>query len=135
MLDASNVTIETPRDHQLSHGIKLEREYLSQLGYRLGQCAEKLVCLALQDARRMAARSPTRPMHETSCEWAYFIGALTPALAHTEMVTKGVGCAFKGEGVETSMALAQALCQELEKMNDVLQNRPHQNILKEGSFL
>ena len=70
----------------LSHALKLEREYLFQLGSILGQCAEKLICLALQDARRMSAR--TTPTAETAHQWAYFIGALTPALDHTEIESK-----------------------------------------------
>lgn len=87
MLDASNVMNEARRDQPLSRALKLEPEYLFQLGSVLGQCAEKMVCLALQDARRVAARSYTlKP--ENPHEWAYFIGAMTPALDHTEMETK-----------------------------------------------
>ena len=88
MFDASNVTRELQGDQPLSNALALEREYLLQLGTNLGHCAEKLVCLALQDARRMLARSSTKPMRETALEWAYFIGALTPALVHTEIDTK-----------------------------------------------
>lgn len=121
MLDASNVRSETWSDQPLSQTLNLEREYLFQLGSTLGQCAEKLVCLALQDARRMAASSSSISKPENLQEWAYFIGALTPALDHTEMDKKGVGCAFSGDGAETSKALAQALRQEMEKMKTVLQ--------------
>ena len=88
MLDASNVNSGLQRNQPLSNALALEREYLFQLGTSLGRCAEKLVCLALQDARRMSARSPTRPMRESARDWAYFIGALTPALVHTEIDTK-----------------------------------------------
>ena len=93
MLDSSNVMDELSQRDQLplSHALNLEREYLFQLGSTLGQCAEKLVCLALQDARRMATRSSLSSSVSTSesfHEWAYFIRAMTPALDHTEMETK-----------------------------------------------
>jgi hypothetical protein len=85
MLDASHIINESPRDQQLSQALILEREYLLQLGSSLGECAEKLVCLSLQEARRMSSKP------ENSREWAYFIRAMTPALDHTEIETK-VSC-------------------------------------------
>jgi len=125
MLDSSNVMDESSQRDQLplSHALNLEREYLFQLGCTLGQCAEKLVCLALQDARRMATRSSLSSSVSTSesfHEWAYFIRAMTPALDHTEMETKGVGCAFSGESAEGSKSMAQALRQEMDKMKTFL---------------
>lgn len=67
---------------------KREREYLAQLGDILGRCAEKLVCVALQDARRRALMLSEAATPENKYQWAYFIGALTPALDHTEIETK-----------------------------------------------
>ncbi|KAL3775657.1 hypothetical protein ACHAW5_008127 [Stephanodiscus triporus] len=116
MLDASHVMndwrVERP---PLSRALMLERDYLVRLGISLGRCAEKLVCLALLDALRMAARSPYASKPEYTHQWAYFIGALTPALDHTEMETKGIGCA-SGYDVEASMTMARGLRREMEKM-------------------
>lgn len=67
---------------------KRERECLAQLGDILGRCAEKLVCLALQDARRRALMLSEAATPENKYQWAYFIGALTPTLDHTEIETK-----------------------------------------------
>lgn len=89
MLDASHVVNDWRGGRPpLSRALKLERDCLVRLGISLGQCAEKLVCLALLDALRMAARSPYASNPEYTHQWAYFIGALTPALDHTEMETK-----------------------------------------------
>jgi len=115
MLDFSHVD-KSRWDYPLSHALKLEREYLLQLGSCLGQCAEKLVCLAIQDARRMAAIRSQSPSGIPKSEWAYFVGAMAPALDHTEMENKGVGCAFDDERSEGSIHMARALRQELEKM-------------------
>lgn len=79
---------------------KRELEYLIQLGEILGRCAEKLVCLALQEARRMASRPSAADTPENTYQWAYFVGALTPTLDHTEIET---------QGTESSIAMAQAL--------------------------
>jgi hypothetical protein len=89
----SNIMDESLRRNQrpLSDALDLERDYLVKLGSTLGQCAEKMVCLALQDARRMASRSSLSPgisKSETLNQWSYFITAITPALDHTEMETK-----------------------------------------------
>merc|ERR1711957_1076105 len=94
----------------LSTALDLERDYLVELGSTLGQCAEKLVCLALQDARRMASSfslSPSMSKSQVFKQMAYFIEAMAPALDHTEMETKGVGCALSGESTEGSMSMAQ----------------------------
>ncbi|KAL7539868.1 hypothetical protein ACHAXR_012321 [Thalassiosira sp. AJA248-18] len=120
LFDASNVMDESWRGQPLSHALKLEREYLFQLGSSLGRCAEKLVCLALQDARRMATRPPSISQPESSHQWAYFIGAMSPALDHTEMETKGVGCAFGGKSAEASMSMAQSLRQEMDNMKSCM---------------
>ena len=89
--------------------LQLEKEYLLELGSCLGRCAEKLVSLALQDARRMSE-------YKNDQEWAYFVGAMTPALDHTQVETKGVGCLFDDAIVEKNRLNAQALRQEIEKM-------------------
>lgn len=114
MMDASSVVNNSRTDQPLSHALKLERDYLVELGSLLGRCAEKLVCLALQDARRMSKVSS--PVHEAARQWAYFVGALTPALDHTEIESKGVGCSFAGGSAESAMAMAQALRQEMKKV-------------------
>jgi len=93
----------------LSQSLQLEKEYLVEVGSCLGQCAEKLISLALQDARRMSE-------YANDQEWAYFIGAMTPALDHTQVESKGVGCLFDDTNTEASKLNAQALRQELEKM-------------------
>ena len=69
----------------------LERNYLVDLGSTLSQCAENLVCLALQDAQRMASSSslsPSTSKAEVFKEMAYFIEAMAPVPDHTEMETK-----------------------------------------------
>ena len=93
----------------LSQSLQLEKEYLYELGSHLGQCAEKLISLALQDARRMSD-------YENDQEWAYFVGAMTPALDHTQVESKGVGCLFDDTNTQASKLNAQALRQELETM-------------------
>jgi hypothetical protein len=93
----------------LSQSLQLEKEYLVEVGSCLGKCAEKLISLALQDARRMTE-------YENDQEWAYFVGAMTPALDHTQVESKGVGCLFDDTNTEASKLNAQALRQELEKM-------------------
>ncbi|KAL7435715.1 hypothetical protein ACHAXM_004800 [Skeletonema potamos] len=93
----------------LSQSLQLEKEYLFELGSHLGQCAEKLISLALQDARRMSD-------YENDQEWAYFVGAMTPALDHTQVESKGVGCLFDDTNTQASKLNAQALRQELETM-------------------
>jgi hypothetical protein len=92
-----------------SFQLQLEKEYLLELGSCLGRCAEKLVSLALQDARRMSE-------YKNDQEWAYFVGAMTPALDHTQVETKGVGCLFDDAIVEKNRLNAQALRQEIENM-------------------
>jgi len=123
MFDSSNV-MDVSRSDQppLSHVLRLERECLLQLGSALGRCAEKLMCLALQEVRRMATRSLSSNISKTQSvhEWAYFIGAMTPALEHTEMETKGVGCAFSGETAEGSKLTAQALRQEVDRVKTLI---------------
>jgi hypothetical protein len=69
----------------------------------MGQCTEKLICLALLDAQRMVTRSSHSPMPEYIRQWEYFSEALTPALDYTEIELKGVGCAVGGD-TEASMA-------------------------------
>ena len=93
----------------LSESLQLEKEYLYEVGSCLGKCAEKLINLALQDARRMSS-------HTNDQEWAYFVGAITPALDHTQVESKGVGCLFDDTNNEASKLNAQALRQELDKM-------------------
>lgn len=91
MLDASRVTNDWGGGGRppLSRALKLERDCLLRLGTSLGRCAEKLVRLALLDAQRMATtRPPSASRPDCIQQWAYFIGALTPALDHTEMETK-----------------------------------------------
>ena len=88
MFDASNVVEKSMVGQPLSHALKLERELLVQLGSKLGQCAEKLVCLALQDARRMSVASSSISKTDFINEWDYFIGSITPALDHTQIETK-----------------------------------------------
>ncbi|KAL3807471.1 hypothetical protein ACHAXA_006300 [Cyclostephanos tholiformis] len=134
---------------RLSRALKLERDCLVRLGISLGRCAEKLVRLALLDAQRMAAtRPPPASRTEYIHQWAYFIGALTPALDHTEMETKvcriaynrscprititnistrivvtlhlsGVGCAFDDYS-GASMTAALGLRRELENMRSLM---------------
>ena len=100
MLDANPL-----KEHDnVSYALAIERKCLSQLGTSLGQCAEKLVCLALQDVRRMATR--TVPSSNVQ-QWAYFIGALKPALDRTEM---------EKNGTEASMAISLSLSQEMERV-------------------
>jgi hypothetical protein len=94
MMDASHVVNDWEGGRPpLPRALKLERDYLFRLGTSLGRCAEKLVCLALLDAQRMAARSRFASGPDYIGQWAYFIGALTPALDHTEMETKVRGSA------------------------------------------
>lgn len=69
-----------------------------KLATSLERCSEKLVSLALQDARWMSTMSTTP---ETAQLWAYFVAALTPALDHIE------------RGSESSKMLRQ----EMDKMN------------------
>jgi hypothetical protein len=88
MLRVSNVMNESQRVRHLSGVLKRERDYLTDLGARLGQCAEKLVCVALQDARRMASRPTSSATSETTYQWAYFVSALNPTLNHTEIESK-----------------------------------------------
>jgi hypothetical protein len=88
MLHVSHVTNESQRVRHLSGVLKREREYLSQLGEILGRCAEKLVCLALQDARRIALRPSSSITPESTYQRAYFVGAFTPTLDHTEIESK-----------------------------------------------
>jgi len=108
-----------------SHAMELERNYLVELGSSLGNCAEKLTCLALQDARRMMANLTSMSesgssYNQSTQELAYFCGAITPALEHTQIETKGVGCAFTDNDKDSSKAMAQALRKELEKMTSLL---------------
>jgi hypothetical protein len=116
MLGASNVLNVSGSNQPLSKSLDVEREYLSQLGSSLGRCAEKMVCLALQEARRLLSGASSISQGDTRDQWAYFIVAMAPALDHTEIDTKGVGCVFDGEGADISKAMAQALRQELDKM-------------------
>ena len=110
LLGSSVVNPNSQGDHRLlSQSLQLEKEYLFEVGSYLGQCAEKLISLALQDARRMSD-------YENDQEWAYFVGAITPALDHTQVESKGVGCLFDNTNTEASKLNAQALRQELEKM-------------------
>jgi hypothetical protein len=89
MMDASHVVNDREGGRPpLSRALRLERDCLVRLGTSLGRCAEKLVCLALLDAQRMAARSPHSSGPEYANQWAYFVGALTPALDHTGMEAK-----------------------------------------------
>lgn len=89
MMDASHVANDREGGRPpLSRALRLERDCLVRLGTSLGRCAEKLVCLALLDAQRMAARSPHSSGPEYANQWAYFVGALTPALDHTGMEAK-----------------------------------------------
>ena len=93
MLDASHVMDKSHGLNSLvSHSMQIEREYLIQLGSSLGSCAEKIVCLALQDARRMISILTSAPeemaQHEMSKELAYFCAAMMPALEHTQIETK-----------------------------------------------
>ncbi|KAL9186739.1 hypothetical protein ACHAXT_010459 [Thalassiosira profunda] len=113
MFGASQAMADSRSVQPLSNALNLERECLIQLGSSLGRCAEKMVCLALHEARRMAAATPS---DQSSHEWAYFIGALTPALDHTQMETNGVGCAFGGEVGAEARAMASALRREMESM-------------------
>ena len=95
------------KDQSVSHALSIERECLSQLGAALGQCAEKLIALALQDARRVGStNSSSLSTPEYAQQWAYFIGALTPALDHTEMDTKGS---------DECKSIAKSLRSEIEK--------------------
>ena len=88
-MDASHVVNDWEGGRPpLSRALRLERDCLVRLGTSLGRCAEKLVCLALLDAQRMAARSPHSSGPEYVNQWAYFVGALTPALDHTGMEAK-----------------------------------------------
>jgi len=113
LLSSSIVNPNSQGDQTLlSQSLQLEKEYLVEVGSCLGQCAEKLISLALQDARRMSE-------YENDQEWAYFVGALTPALDHTQVESKGVGCLFDDTNTEASKLNAQALRQELEKMKAI----------------
>lgn len=85
MLHISLVTNESHRVRHLSDVLKREHGYLSQLGEVLGRCAEKLVCFALQDARRIALKLSSATTPESTYQWAYFVGAYTPTLDHTEI--------------------------------------------------
>ena len=146
MFGASNVMNVSGANPPLSKALDVERDYLFQLGSNLGRCAEKLVCLALQEARRMLTGASSISQGDALNQWAYFIAAMTPALDHTEIDTKvstmfdvmnklmcihsmyslnislvprdiqGVGCVIDGENAEISKAMAQALRQELDKM-------------------
>ncbi len=108
MLHVAHVKSESRGARDTSRATTREHKYLTQLGEILGRCAEKLVCLALQDARRMASRPSAADTPDNTYQWAYFVGALTPTLDHTEIETQGVGYACRG-GTEGSMAMAQAL--------------------------
>ena len=93
MLDASHFRDESVLDRlPLSHAMQLERENLLQLGSSLGRCAEKLIGLALQDVRRMLSVSTGVNGHEMAQEWAYFYGAMAPALDHTQVESKVSYC-------------------------------------------
>ena len=88
MLGASNVLNVSGSNQPLSKSLDVEREYLSQLGSSLGRCAEKMVCLALQEARRLLSGASSISQGDTRDQWAYFIVAMAPALDHTEIDTK-----------------------------------------------
>ena len=90
MLDASRVGCDSGGTGRppLSRALKIERDCLLRLGTSLGRCAEKMVRLALLDAQRMASTRPSMSRHEYIHQWAYFIGALTPAIDHTKMETR-----------------------------------------------
>jgi hypothetical protein len=117
MLDASHVRNDTGLGWRpsLSQTIEVERDYLIRLGTSMGQCTEKLITLALLDAQRMVTRSSHSPMPEYIRQWEYFSEALTPALDHTEIELKGVGCAVGGD-TKASMALAQGLRRVIDRM-------------------
>ena len=118
-LDASHVRNDTSVGiSSLSQALELERDYLIQLGTSMGKCTEKMICLALLDAQRMATRSSHTSMHDIR-QWEYFSEALTPALDHTEIEMKGVGCAVGGD-TEASMAMAQGLRREIDRIRLML---------------
>lgn len=85
------------KDQAISSLMNIELEYQLKLATSLERCSEKLVSLALQDARWMSMMSTTP---ETAQLWAYFVAALTPALDHIE------------RGSESSKMLRQ----EMDKM-------------------
>ena len=99
--------------------LEIEKAYLEELGARLGTCAEKLLALGLEDARRIDRSISSDQSFVDLMDVSYFASALKPALEHTSAEMSGVGC-LPAEAKEISKVIAESLSSEINALEGAL---------------
>lgn len=99
--------------------LEIEKTYLEDLGARLGTCAEKLLALGLEDARRVGRLISSGQSFVDMMDVSYFASALRPALEHTSADKSGVGC-LPAEAKEISKVIAESLSDEIDALEATL---------------
>lgn len=119
MLRAQTAHRGSWQSKSVSPTLEIEKTYLEDLGARLGTCAEKLLALGLEDARRINGSISSGQSFVDKMDVSYFASALRPALEHTSAEKSGVGC-LPDEAKEISKVIAESLSNEINALEATL---------------